>query len=212
MNREHTDRGDSPDRASGPFAQGGRFYMLVLASGWGHRPVRFLYDFKNARRAVEFVRYGLAPGAMTGGRDAWAQGGIFEQAAHFFPTDSPRREEFDCLIGACDAVLSRVLRLDDAVLSTVVWGFNSAFDRALDDQQWRPPVPHRIALCGTLTELLAESNLVKELWEQVAAGPTAEHAFKELVLLLERHEFDESDPEHRALAKEYFEGTRVLTR
>jgi len=62
MNHERADSGNSPDRgASGPFAQGGRFYMLVLASGWGHRPVRFLYDFKNARRAVEFVRNGLAP-------------------------------------------------------------------------------------------------------------------------------------------------------
>ena len=152
------------------------------------------------------------PGATTGRPDAWAQGGILEQAAHFFPTDSPRREEFDCLIGVCDAVLSRVLELDDDVVCTVVWGFNSAFDRALDDQQWRPPVPHRIALCGTLTELLARSSLVEDLWEQVAAGPAAGHAYNELVLLLERNEFDECNPAHRALAKEYFEGTLVLTR
>ena len=115
---------------------------------------------------VEFVRYGLAPGAMTGGRDAWAQGGILEQAAHFFPTDSPRREEFGCLIGACDAVLSRAFELDDEVLSAVVWDFNSAFDRALNDHQWRPPVPHRIALCGTLAELLAHWTSSQSSWEQ----------------------------------------------
>ena len=95
MDDQHENRGDSQrGGTSGPFEQGGRYYVFLHTVGWEGRLAALLYDFEDVREAVEYVRHRFIPAAMTGAPGAPGPSDVRAQAKMYFPAGSPRLESF----------------------------------------------------------------------------------------------------------------------
>ena len=90
--------------------------------------------------------------------------------------------------------------------------FNQAFERSHDSSEWNPPLHHGIFSHGSLAQMFVNLGLVENLIDQHDEDPSTPYEFEELAVALANGEFDDRNPHHRALAKEYFESSIVLTR
>ncbi len=97
-------------------------------------------------------------------------------------------------------------------LTSIVIGFNCAFGRV--EGQPDPPrgLYHEVARHGSLVEVLRQGGLGERLFDPLDGGEVDYEGDEEIAALVVCGRFDESDPQHRALARQYFQRHRVITR
>ena len=125
--------------------------------------------------------------------------------------DSRGREAFELLVEWSEAIHFTDAPPLDAEVDSVMEAFNTAFADASETDE-RPPTWHRILGYGPLARVLGARDLVEQLYERHEEDPDEPYEYGQLAALLVNGEFDERDPEHLDLAREYLDDQGVLAR
>jgi hypothetical protein len=191
------------ETSSASVTRPGRYYLLLRASGFMGDSVTFLTDFDDARNAAAFARYCLAPAALAANCAAPAPTEFDDLVEECFPANSRRLTTWAEFLTACEAVLSERAAGQVEGLERLARAFNATFTYMVDGEPWQLYQIYQIKSHGDLTAMLAGSGLLDE-WRSGLMGddPPSEHA--ELAALVAEHRLDENNPEHLALANEYF--------
>ncbi len=211
-NRSHED--SLPDGGtSGPFAQGGRFFLEVTTKGFEDTWVTLLYDFADAQSAVGFIRHRLIPAALMDDADAPGSEDHGARAFAYFIVAHERREAFKAMVELCDHVIAEEVELDEDVIAGIRGLFRAAFWRSQgDDDAWEPALPYSIDSYGTLVEVLLQQGLVDDLYDYHAEGHAEDYEHEILAALVINEALDPGDPDHVEMVRAYWEALHVLAR